>query len=89
MTEEEIMKEVIGGGGGDDDDDDDDDEEEEEEDDLHEDKEEEDLKIVYESCPCPTASVVMSVLDTLSIFGMFNDASVKDDAMAWTSKKAD
>ena len=34
----------------------------------------------------PTGSVVISALDTLSISGMFNDTSVKNDVMALTSK---
>ena len=64
MTEEEILKKVIGV----------------DDDDLDEDKEEEeeDLEIVHESFQYLTGSVVMSALGTLSIFGMFNDAFVKD-----------
>ena len=73
MTEEEILKELIG----DDDDDDDDD--------LGEDKEE-DLEILHESFQFATGSVVMSALHTLAIFGMFNDTSVKDVFMALTCK---
>ena len=34
----------------------------------------------------PSGSVVMSALDTLSISGMFNDTSVKNDVMVLTSK---
>ena len=56
MTEEEILKEVIG-------DDDDDDYA----DNLDEDKEEENLEIFDESFQCPIGSVVMSALNTLSI----------------------
>ena len=81
MTEEEILKEVIS-----DDDDDDDDDDDRDDDDLDEDKEEEDLELVDESFQCPIGSVVMSSLDTLSIFGMFNNVSVKDDVITLTSK---
>ena len=70
MTEEEILKEVIAYNNND----------------LDEVKEEEDLEIVDESFQCPTGSLVMSALDTLSIFGMFNDASVTDEVMALASK---
>ena len=66
------MKEVIG-------------DDDNENDDLDEDKEE-DLEIVHEYFQCPTGSVVMSALDTLSIFGIFNYASVKGAVMALTSK---
>ena len=66
MTEEEILKEVVSDDG----------------DDLDKDKEKEDLEIVNESIQCWTGSVVMSALDTLSMFGIFNDASVKDDIIA-------
>ena len=69
MTEEGILKEVIG----------------DDDDDLDEEKEE-DLEIVDESFLCPTESVVMSARDTLSIFQMFNDASVKVDVIALPSK---
>ena len=55
-------------------------------DDLDEDKEEKDLEIVDESSQYSTRSVVMSVLDTFPIFGMFNDASVKENVLALTSK---
>ena len=51
-------------------------------DDLDKDKEKEDLEIVNESIQCWTGSVVMSALDTLSMFGIFNDASAKDDIIA-------
>ena len=44
--------------------------------DSDEDKEEEDLDIVDESFQCPTGSEAISALGTLSIFGMFNDASI-------------
>ena len=74
MTEEEILKELIGDDNDDDNDDDDDDDDDE---DLGEDKEEE---------QCATGSVVMSALGTLAIFGMFNDTSVKDVSMALTCK---
>lgn len=47
---------------------------------------EEQLDLVYEPFQCPTKSVVMSALETLSIFGMCTDASVKDNVLALTSK---
>ena len=56
-------------------------------DDLDVDKEEKDLEIVNEFYQCPTGSIVTSALDTLSIFGMFNDVYVKNNVTALTSKK--
>ena len=69
MTEEKVLREVIG-----------------DDDDLNEDKEE-DLELVGKSYQSPTGSVVISGLNTLSIFGIFNDASVKDNVMTLTSKQ--
>ena len=69
MTEEDILKEMIGDDDGNDDN-------------LDKGNEEEDLEIVDESFQCPPGSVVMSTLDTISIF-----ESVRDDVMALISKK--
>ena len=69
MTEKEILKEVVR----DDDIDDDLDKEREK-----------DFQIIDESFQCLTGSVIMTAVDTLSIFGMF--ASVKDNVMALASK---
>ena len=69
MTEEKVLREVIG-----------------DDDDLNEDKEE-DLELVDKFYQSPTGSVVISGLNTLSIFGIFNDASVKDNVMTLTSKQ--
>ena len=78
MTEKEILKEVFG----------DDDDDDAADDDSDEDKKqfEIDFEIVDESFQCPTGSMVMSGLDTLSVSGMFNDTSVKGDVMAMPSK---
>ena len=54
MTEEDILKEMIGDDDGNDDN-------------LDTGNEEEDLEIVDESFQCPPGSVVMSTLDTISI----------------------
>ena len=46
----------------------------------------ENLEKVDESFQCSTGFIIMSALDTLSIFGIFNDASVKYDLMVLISK---
>ena len=60
--------------------------------DLDKKKEYKDLEIVNKSFQWPTEFVVMSalyfsLLFTLSIFGVFHNASVTDAAMALTSKR--
>lgn len=69
-----------------------DDDNDDDDNDLDKKKEYKDLEIVNKSFQWPTEFVVMSalyfsLLFTLSIFGMFNNASVTDAAMALTSKR--
>ena len=69
-----------------------DDDNDDDDNDLDKKKEYKDLEIVNKSFQWPTEFVVMSalyfsLLFTLSIFGMFNNAYVTDAAMALTSKR--
>ena len=46
----------------------------------------EELDLVYESFECPTKSMVMLALETLSTFGMCADPSVKNNGKPLASK---
>ena len=79
MTEEEILKEMIGDDAGNDDN-------------LDKGNEEEDLEIVDESFQCPPGSVVMSTLDTISISESVKDdvmALISQKKITNKSSKAD
>ena len=79
MTEEDILKEMIGDDGGNDDN-------------LDKGNEEEDLEIVDESFQYPPGSVVMSTLDTISISESVKDdvmALISKKKITNKSSKAD
>ena len=43
-------------------------------------------EILDESLECPKSAEMISALETLSMFGVFTDAAVNDDAMSLTCK---